>query len=92
MVKVKAPAVVRAHLPMNRAWRRRQASISVKAKKLDLILAGIDPLKERKRLAKWDGVSVPDARKETAPTYGSWIFEKREPDPLIRSMEEGDGV
>jgi hypothetical protein len=42
---------------MNRAQRRRQASISTRKHKDDLLLADIDPLKERKRLAKWDGVT-----------------------------------
>lgn len=53
---MKPPAVVRTRLPMNRAQRRKRASIAVKAMRLDLFLAGIDPQKERKRLAKWDGV------------------------------------
>ena len=56
MMPVAIGGRLRAHLPMNRAQRRRQAALSTQAKKMDLIIAGIDPLKERKRLAKWKGV------------------------------------
>ncbi len=48
-------------LPMNRKQRRRAASDAARSMKADLLLAGKDPLKERKRLAKWDGVDMGEA-------------------------------
>ncbi len=67
-------------LPMNRKQRRRAASEAVRSMKADLVLAGKDPRKVRKQLAKWDGVDMREA-----PSLDQSAF----PPPVAAEPEHG---